>query len=311
MPEERKGLIQTQLLPYVVRAFLLAERNKKRYLRAGLLVYTLSALAVTAVASGILLPRLSAFAFGLEFLCLSAILAIVTFAHRRRRHKNWIECRFLSERLYSGIYFAACGLDPEPITTLPCLGLAHQPDDWMILAFDEIWNRLPSWQGAAGLPCLALASLVRRRWIRREIAYHSRNAEKKGRASRILESAGQIVFLTALLAVGAHLAFFAFQSHSLRPESPAPGVESILTFLALALPGIGAAIGGIRTHREYSRLAKRSLNMDILLRNLDERYALVRRPAELAALLRDTETLLLRETQEWLSLMRFVSLKAV
>ena len=70
VPAERKELIRTKLLPYVVRAFLLAERNKKRYLRAGLLVYSLSALAVTAVASGILLPRLSGFAFGLEFLCL-------------------------------------------------------------------------------------------------------------------------------------------------------------------------------------------------------------------------------------------------
>ena len=194
---------------------------------------------------------------------------------------------------------------------MPCLGLAHQPDDWMILAFDEIWNGLPPWADAPGRPCLALAALIRRRWIRREITYHSDNADKKGKASAALEFTGKIVFLAALIAVGAHLVFFAFQSHILRPESLARAVESILTFLALALPGIGAAIGGIRTHREYSRLAKRSLNMDIILRGLDERYSFVRRPAELVALLRETETLLLRETQEWLSLMRFVSLKAV
>jgi hypothetical protein len=78
---------------------------------------------------------------------------------------------------------------------------------------------------------------------------------------------------------------------------------------AIILPAVGAAIGGIRTHREYSRIWKRSSNMVFVLNDLKPLFNEVKTPENLQYLLRQTEELMLRETQDWLMMMRFIDLK--
>jgi hypothetical protein len=78
---------------------------------------------------------------------------------------------------------------------------------------------------------------------------------------------------------------------------------------AIILPAAGAAIGGIRTHREYSRIWKRSSNMVFVLTDLKLVFNDVKTPENLEYLLRQTEELMLRETQDWLMMMRFIDLK--
>jgi hypothetical protein len=82
--------------------------------------------------------------------------------------------------------------------------------------------------------------------------------------------------------------------------------EDLLVFLAIVLPGAGAALGGYRAHREYSRLAKRSAGMALELRELAARLDEVRDPEALGNVLREVEQLMLAEVQDWLMLMRFV-----
>jgi len=60
-----------------------------------------------------------------------------------------------------------------------------------------------------------------------------------------------------------------------------------LAFLAIVLPGIGTALGGFRGHREYSRLAKRSLNMAQALRELDQVLEEASTPEEISRVLQD------------------------
>ena len=56
-------------------------------------------------------------------------------------------------------------------------------------------------------------------------------------------------------------------------------------------------------------MEKRSSNMEIILRELDEQFANINTPVALESLLRATDELMLRETQDWLMLMKFVELK--
>ena len=49
--------------------------------------------------------------------------------------------------------------------------------------------------------------------------------------------------------------------------------------------------------------------MEVVLKDLKERYSQIMRFEELESLLRETDELMLRETQDWLMLMRFVELK--
>jgi hypothetical protein len=49
--------------------------------------------------------------------------------------------------------------------------------------------------------------------------------------------------------------------------------------------------------------------MDIILKELDEQFSHANTPEALESLLRDTNELMLRETQDWLMLMKFVELR--
>ncbi len=302
LPEDAVREVRERLMPFYVRASKMAKRNQKLYRHAALLVYCFSALAVATVAVGALVKSLSHWAFSLELLMLLSILGIVLYADRRRTHKKWIESRFLAERLRSAFFLAVCGVEPSQISAPPYMGFAGQPDEWMVMTFDEIWSRLPLRQGCAGEFCSVLQTFVRERWIRDQIKFHEKKARTSGRASRLLETAGILAFVLALFAVMLHLILSALDIRWL---------EKTLILAAISLPAVGAAIGGIRTHREYSRLAKRSRNMAMNLKRLEERFSLASDPQTLESLLRETEHLMLTETQDWLMLMRFAELRTV
>jgi hypothetical protein len=145
---------------------------------------------------------------------------------------------------------------------------------------------------------------VKRAWIQDQVAYHERTAARAERRNELLEYSAFGIFLAALLAAGIHA------YHSLGHES-APGVfHQALTMVAIVFPALGASLGGLRVHREYSRIAKRSRNMRANLEELSRRADEVQGLAELERLLLDTEALMLHEVEDWLLLMSAVRLHA-
>lgn len=305
LSEESKAIIREKLLPFYVRSSLIAKYYQKIYQSAGFFVYSSSVFAVAAVSVGVLCSAWSLYAFFVELILLLAILCVVVFADRRRAHTQWIENRFLAERIRCAVFFALCGVEVSPIFVPSYLRLAHAPDEWMVRVFHELWNRLPLMQGCAGASCMPLVNYIRAAWIQDQIRFHDKKAKTSGTNSRRLEKSGRIVFFIALAAIFSHIVLLCVFRHL-----QVSFLEKILTFVALVLPAAGAAIGGIRTHREYSRLEKRSCNMAAVLSDLDGRFAQVIRGDELEALLRETDELMLRETQDWLMLMRLVKLEA-
>jgi len=304
VPDATKQLVRDNLLPLYVSASTIAKRNQAWYRYAGLIVYAFSAAAVALVALGTLFQRFSHIAFFLEFLLLLTILVTVWLADRRRSHRKWIENRFLAERLRSAVFLAVCGVEASPIDVPPYLRTAHGSHDWMVRAFDEAWGRLPKMSGCREEYCGECAAFVRKRWIEDQVDFHRRRSADLGTMSRLLERSGMMIFLVAMAAAVTHL-ILSLSGHGAHSER----LEQVLTFIAIALPAAGAAIGGIRAHREYSRVEKRSQNMEIILTDLWERFSDVRSGQRLESLLRETEEIILRETQDWLMLMRFAELK--
>ena len=302
---ETKRTICEKLLPFYVKASIIAKFHQKFYQRAGLLIYSFSALAVAAVALAILVHEWAFHAFSFEFLLLLVIFLTVVFADRKGTHKKWIENRFLAERIRSSIFFAACGVEISPIRIPQHMLIAHRPDDWMVKVFHDIWNRLPAMVGCQGQQCRIFISYIRKHWLQDQIDYHKNKAKKAKKISSALETAGKIAFFSAMTAALFHVLLLL-----LGAGFHAVLLDHSLSFIALVMPAVGAAIGGIRTHREYSRLEKRSYNMSAALEELNRRFSNVRGPEELERILRDIEELMLRETQDWLMLMRFVKLEA-
>jgi len=298
--EKSKKHVRECLLPFYVRASKLAKKNQKIYQRAGLLVYSFSATTVAAVALGTLVHKLSLWAFGFEFLLLLMILITVLWADRMRSHRKWIENRFLAERLRAAQFLAACETEVTPIRVLPYLTGKGQFDDWTLIAFNEIWQRLPAMKGGSDVDVEKRKEFIREHWLEDQLKFHKKKTQKAHRLNNRLERLGIVVFGFALLAAALHLIFFNINSE---------WMELPLTFAAIVLPAVGAAIGGIRTHREYSRLAKRSENMAQNLTELKESLRKAAKPEEFETLLREIEEMMLIETWDWLMLMRFAKLE--
>lgn len=301
IPPDVKETVRTKLLPYYVRASLIAKSNQATYRHAGLLVYSLSALAVGAVAIGALVHELSLGAFAVELVLLLAILFTIVRANHKRAHKNWIQSRYVAERVRSAIVLTTCGVETSVITLPPNVGVTGKPDQWMVMAFNEITLRLPRMDVCHGFPVETFVAFVRGRWLQKQIAFHSEKAVKARQVNHWLERVGIALFVAAVIAAGLHLLLALF--HIEWAEHP-------LTFAAIFLPAAGASIGGIRTHREYSRLSIRSSNMAASLKALDDRMTTVATPKELDYVLRQVEELTLMELQDWLMLMSVVKLEA-
>jgi hypothetical protein len=299
-----KVLIKTHMIPFYVRASRIAKHNQSIYRSVGTLVYLLSVLAITSVVMGILFHEWTTYAFALEFFLLSAIFLMVVIANGRKTQKKWIETRFLAEQIRAAMFFVACNVEVSPIEVPPYMRTAHHPDDWMVKVFDEIWKSLPEMDRCPESHCRKCAGFIRNQWIKEQIGYHRDKASKVRKISRLLEFGGMVIFSLAMAASLSHLIF-------LYPgrEIGSKVLEQILVFLAIVLPAIGAAIGGIRSLREYSRMEKRSSNMEIILNELDEQFMDINTPEDLELLLRTIYELMLRENQDWLMLMKFVELK--
>lgn len=143
LPEERKKLVTKLLLPFYVRSSLFAKQYQKLHSLAGLCAYLFSTVAIGCVAIGILIQGISAWAFLAEFFILAFILYVIITANQKKVHLRWTESRFLTERIRSACFFAACGYEIPGIHIPPYLRIVHQPGEWMIKVFYEVWNQLP------------------------------------------------------------------------------------------------------------------------------------------------------------------------
>ena len=66
----------------------------------------------------------------------------------------------------------------------------------------------------------------------------------------------------------------------------------------------------MEAHREHLRLEKRSANMAPQLEQVNKQMASATDPERFESLLRQVDEIMLRETQDWLMLMRYVEIKA-
>ena len=300
-----RRIVRDRLILDYARASILAKHGQRWHHGAGKTVWILSPLAVAAIAISVLAPSLAVPAIAFELAALLTILATVSLAHRRRSHEVWIECRFLAERLRAAQYMAACGLPASAIHVPPFTGDPHQQGEWTIMAFDEIWKRLPDLPAEPCPDYQPIAEFARRCWVGGQIDFHKGTARKTLRMSRRLERWGKWVFSLAFVGSSAHL-LASLAAHGKESGFLGPS----LAFLALVLPGIGTALGGFRAHRELSRLAKRSGNVAQELGELEQVLREAGSAEEAARGLRQTEAFMLSEVEDWLMLMRFTKVEA-
>lgn len=290
------------LIPWA-RADLLARRYQTGYRRAGQAVWILFPIAVAAVALGALYPSAGVIAFPAQAVLLLVMLLVVWFADRDRSLERWVEHRLLAERLRVAAFMRAAGFEAGSFETPPHLARAGR-SEWINVAFNELHARMPPVAlMPAGDPA-AVRAFVARRWVGAQRAFHADRAAHHLRWSRRLERSGHLVFLFAILIAMGHTIFALGWAHG-------DAVEPALLFLGLVLPGAGAALGGFRAHREYSRIAKRSDAMAGALAALEQHLESPEPEARLEEHLGQVEQAIIGEVQDWVVLMRVATVQPV
>jgi hypothetical protein len=313
IPAGVRELVKTGLLPYYAQASIVAKQSQKRFYRAGKYIYVLSAAAVGFAAIGVLFPALALAGFGVELVLLTILLLTLWEAHRQHSHRDWIENRFLTERIRCGIFMAICGVEPRPIEVLPYMGHSQTVNDWTIRVFQEIWDRLPRLRRCSETECVMLNEYIREAWIEDQVDFHKGKTVKEGRARQRLERIGAVVLPITIAAAALHI-LLSVGWPMAGMEEPLywlhHGLHQGLAFIALLFPAIAASLAGMEAHREYLRLEKRSANMGPQLQRLNWQLKSASDPERFESLLQQVDEIMLRETQDWLMLMRYVEIKA-
>lgn len=300
--EATKQLIRERLLPFLVRAERMASSNQRWYLNAGRSAYVLAPVTVAAVTIATLFPSRVVWGFGVEWVLLVGILSVVVLTNYWGVRRKWIESRFLAEQLRAAVLLTAAGVPVSPVRALPHTATESRAHEWMLYAFDEIRGRIGPLEPGWDRPYREAQAFINRAWIQDQITYHKDKRKHAKLRNKVLEYAGFGVFLSAVIAAGWHfvLALSSAMVHGFEHQA--------LTFVALVCPALGASIGGLRAHREYSRIAKRSDSMVKELTALQRESEEIDSRAALERFLAEAEALMLREAKEWLSLMSTVRL---
>ena len=169
--------------------------------------------------------------------------------------------------------------------------------------FNQILKEMPAIQQNHQEDTAPAKDFIKNCWIEDQITFHTKKNLKMGKNSRRLELAGKIVFFTALVAALTHivLAYHHF-------EDETSFVEAVSTFIAISFPALGASLGAIRIHREYSRLERQSADMVEQLKGLKHKCDEIVTQHEFAEFLVKTQEKMLRDVQGWLSLMDLINL---
>ncbi|MGZ4215239.1 MAG: hypothetical protein ACXVS6_06735 [Solirubrobacteraceae bacterium] len=234
-------------LPLFARADLLAKRYQSLYYAVGVTLYLLAALAVTVVAaqSQWKWGRLTAL---IEVGFLVLILIVYEIARRKRLHQRWSAYRALGEAFRSSLFITMCGVD------VPSDSDGLNADDagrWFQRAFSEAWRDRPRIEHSARR-ATALREFLMDAWVNRQIEYHHDARARLSLVRKCVETAIFCLFGLTIVSGLLH-AFDVFGGES---------AQRLLVFLAIALPGYGAALIGIRDQRQFRLHEDRSLRTE-------------------------------------------------
>ena len=235
-----------------VRAAVLADRYESRFTLATWLMWLLATAASVCLGVSAALTHGSKPWAWAEVGCLVALLVVFAAARRVGLHRRWLTCRLLAERLRSAYFIAPTGIDFRRSGGLETVFVERQSADWLLRAFEEVWDSRPGAIGPPRTPSpVELDDLKRRladEWVGGQVEFHRRAQRSHERRGRALTSV-----IVVLIAGGVLSALLHAWTHG--------RVEEIATFLSITLPVTAAALGAILTVRQHRALAERYARM--------------------------------------------------
>jgi hypothetical protein len=203
--------------------------------------------------------------------------------------RKWIDYRFLAEHLRADLFLCTAGIKCEQSPSPPYLS-----DDWVLRAYAWISYKRPQAQSQTNIP--ALKKFLLKAWIEDQISFYARKSKQHMRKHVLLARSGEALFLITLVVAFIHAIEFEEPSQQVLSTLP-----NMLASVTIILPAVGAALAGIRIHREYLRNAERYAPMVRYLSMIRDQINLESDTdtENLTRLLEKANDMMLRENQDW------------
>jgi hypothetical protein len=279
-------------LPSFVRADALAIHYQARYNVLSATIHFLAALAVAAVAFEVAFARPHTAWLSLEIFFLLLLVIAVYLGRRGRWRERWMGNRALAEALRSAQFIVLTGTSERDDADHGMSAVTE--DAWFQRAFAELWKarpRLTLHESQAP----ALRAFVLEGWIEDQIAFHKKTAQRhlarRNLYTRIVYVLAGITIVVAAL----HIA-----------ELPAGGGWSdVFTFVAITLPGFGAAVTGMREGGQHRLHEERSRTTVKRLKKLTGAPDLKPDLASVRTLVVDAHRVIVEESVGWSTVVEF------
>ncbi|WFN34457.1 hypothetical protein L1S32_11555 [Methanogenium sp. S4BF] len=298
--------IYGSLLPYFTRTRILANKYQRLHTWTGTCVSLLAALAVATITfQTLFLPELPWLVW-LEVFEISLIILLMYTSRHGDYHRRWIDYNFLTERLRAAFFLCIICIQCEKPDTPPHMSLAHRPNDWMVMAFEEIMGSRPIQFCRLDTPYVPIKNFFRSAWITNRLRHYERAGNAARRSLTLLTRAGVAIFsITLILAV-----LHATGIGHWETEYPFR-IPMILAFFTITLPAVGSAIAALRLQREYQRNAERYAHTVRHITAIRNQIQHAKNMKDLCDYLEEMNEVTLREQQDWRIIFRFRRVEAM
>lgn len=292
-------------------ADVLAGQYAARYRSTYVLVIFIATLALVFGASALWLVvnKIEGYSIcmaALELLALALIVVLVVGSLRHEWHARSIEYRLLAELYRKQETLAPLGW------SVPLGNVQHMTDTgrlaWVAWLFSAVQRAGPLPAGRVPDPAASKRRLEH--LIEEQLHYHDGRHNRTTNAEQTFERLGSRVFMVVIACVVVKIGLEMFKWLNELPDSTVmDGTIVALGLLAAVLPGVSAALVGIRRYAELELLAEQSRHMRVELRgalsrvkrlNLNRGLVSLDLGAEAAAV----ATLMLQDLEGWGRLFR-------
>ncbi len=292
----------TWILPYFVRADILALRLQRRFrlLSSAMFMMAATSVAIVAVQDNFLPGENWLVVF--EVALLSCLVAIPLLNKRWHLHDRWITYRFLAERFRSAYFLALAGTGDRRQGSLPPTFILNAAESWIERAIAEVTSRRPALQAP---DLYSIRQFLSKYWLSHQINYHSKLAKRHGHSdNRIFHITGLLFGITMIAAI----------LHMLRVGDSATHTSYwplLFVVLSISIPAVGAALHGLGAQRQYRRHADRCDRMSRLLGQLNQVLATAESIKSVQEVAVETERIMREENNDWFGAMRLYDMELI
>jgi len=294
------------LLPHFTRTKVLMKMYRRYYTITGILVSVLAALAVATIAvQTIFFPEKPDLVW-IEVGEIALIIILMMGSRYGDYHRKWIDYNFLAERIRAAFFLCVICTTCEKPDIPPHMSLAHRPNDWMVMAFEEIIKTVPLTYCRINVPFEPLRKFFLSAWVNNRLAYYEKFGSDSAKKYRLLLTTGEILFILTLVLAVMHAMGIGHWESYYNAKIP-----MALALLTISLPAFGSAIGAIRMQREYLRNSERYAHTVRHLTSVKNEIRHADTMGELCTLLQEINEITLREQQDWRIIFRFRKIEAM